>query len=159
MSRTQIKIVGAVRNSDSEGLQFSIALDGWREALSGTDNWPGLGQRPSEHRACAAYDQALHSDPEYKRATAKFIEEQHREPRFLSQTTDLLFEDSDNLLLFWAYHGKVLSTVIDKTDPDLYEVKPTGGRLIYDAILLLIKHHVLRREKVLRAGTPRGGSA
>ena len=79
MSRTKIKIVGDLRNSDSEGLQYFIGT--WDEVLPGTDDWPGLGQRPSEpksrgddkekkaledewRRARAAYDQALHSDPE-----------------------------------------------------------------------------------------------
>jgi HNH endonuclease len=163
MSRTKIRIVGALRNSDSEGLQYSFGT--WDEALSETDDWPGLGQRPSApkswrddkeknaledewRRACAAYDQALHSDPEYRRAAAEFIEKQQREPLLFRKATDPVFwEDTHNLLFVWAYRDKVVATVIDKDDPDLYEVKPSGETRIKDAIRLLIKHHVLRREK------------
>ena len=163
MSRTKIKIVGDLRNSDSEGLQYFIGT--WDEVLPGTDDWPGLGQRPSEpksrgddkekkaledewRRARAAYDQALHSDPEYRRAAAEFLEKQQREPQFLRTATDLVsLAGPQNLLFVWAYRGRVVASVIDKADPDLYEVRPTGPPRIKDAILLLIKHYVLRREK------------
>jgi len=67
------------------------------------------------------------------------MENQQSEPRLLMPW------DNENLITIWSYRAKVLQ--LETTDPELVERKPSGGIRILEPVLLLIKHHVLRREK------------
>lgn len=80
-------------------------------------------QEKDWQQACSAYKQALHADPEYRRAAAQFFKLQAGQPQVLPVHSH------------WVYRGKVLR--VEWTPEHLLE-----GRIP------LIKHYVLRKERL-----------
>lgn len=133
MSRPRISLIGQLRYSETEGLQFSIPCGGrsksetaWLEALPNADEWPGI-QKTKDR---GAYARALHADPSYRLAAKRFLERQCRDPQFLL----LLGGDRGSFL---AYRDKVLRYQSD--EPETVRDKERAA--------LLVKHYVLRRER------------
>jgi len=105
------------------------------EALANAYEWPGIGkfpQLPSEstveatnewRRACTMYLEALHADPNYRRAAQEYFERQTREPQ--------------PLLDWWVYRAMVLRVGSVQSADDRNR----------EESLLLIKQYVLRRER------------
>jgi HNH endonuclease len=183
MGRTTVKIVGQLRFTDEDGLQYSIPLPlvgnkqqtSWLEALPNFDNWPTLGKSPqpperpklaprihpesndeyrnriASHKAAQEewkaaeerwkqtakdYMRSLHADPTYRAAAKDFLAKQQQEPEFLQVFGPITI---------WAFREKVVS--LESTDPEIVFRKETGIRQITDKAILLIKHHVLSRER------------
>jgi hypothetical protein len=160
MPRTTISLIGALRCSENDGLEFSVPVGKgnlertfWMKAeVPNEHDWPGLGKLPEQpkpatgpwpttaardktlaankaaeeqwQRACSAYNRALHADPKYRQAALEFIELQNREPQ-------------QQFGSFWLYRNKVIS--VESTEPETLRDKA--------ADILMIKHHVLRRER------------
>ena len=78
--------------------------------------------------ACEAYAKAFRATPEYRGLASEFLEIQRREPRFLFNLGSIEF---------WVYRDKLLS--VESTEPEPLRDKAT--------VAMLIKHHVLRRER------------
>ncbi len=142
MTRPKIRIVGTLRRSEENGFQFSIFTPSgqtlWLEALPDAMEWPGLGMQAPEmpphasikeraewNRAHDEYYLALHADPTYRQAAAKFLELQGREPQRLWDTVS------------WAYRNKVFR--VDSNEPTSVRDEKREA--------LLIKHYVLRTER------------
>jgi hypothetical protein len=174
MARTTLKVVGTLRLSEDDGLQYSLSFpkkDGsqaiyWLEVLPTVHEWPSVGKQPempikpigpyptasvrdkswSEYksaeqewrRACGTYWQAVHADRSYKEAATEFIDGQRREPRFIDQT-------ASGSTIYWAYRDKILT--LESTDPEVIFRKAEGSFQVKPEALLLIKHHVLRKER------------
>jgi hypothetical protein len=156
VARTTVKIVGRLRFTDEDGLQYSLPVGKpeqtfWLEALPETDNWPTLGKRPERpklvgsqwkaveekwKRATETYTKDLHADPTYKAAASEFMAKQQQEPKLL------YFVGS---LTFWAFREKVLS--LGSSDPEIFFQKEKDRLQVTENAILLIKHHVLRRER------------
>ncbi|MFI5364590.1 MAG: CarD family transcriptional regulator [Candidatus Binatia bacterium] len=115
------------------------------EALPNAYAWPGVGAFPDFStpadsdfadlrawrarqeewlRSCDAYMQALHADPSYRQAAKEFLEQQRREPQPLRDQC-------------WAYRDNVLG--LESTEPEGLRDRETD--------ILLVKHHVFRRER------------
>jgi hypothetical protein len=181
VARIDLKIVGQLRFSDDDGLQYSVPLPlvgnkqqtFWLEVLENIDNWPTLGKAPqspkrpklaprthpesreqydnrmaayraaqeewkaAEERfkqAAKDYMRALHADPTYRAAAKDFLAKQQQEPKLLQVFGPITI---------WAFREKVLS--LDSTDPEIFF--RTDHLKITDKAFLLMKHHVLRRER------------
>jgi len=147
VSRTTVTIVGTLLLSDEDGLQYSITVTAkgreektiWLEAVpNAEDEWPSIGKSPERpkrvlnkaeeeewQRAHDAYNHALHANPKYRQVALDFIELQNHEPQPMMGGW------------LWVYRHKVCRFAT--TEPE--SLRDTA----IDA--LLIKHHVLRRER------------
>ena len=153
MSRPKIAIVGALRLTDEEDLEFSIPMGEppktvWFEAMEIIE-WPPnfpVGPKiesfqhvPGPQRSGAfkaakeqcerdreTYYRSVHSDPKYKQAVREFLDRQTQEPKPLVESG-----------LVWAYRGKVVR--VDTKQPQDAREK--------DKEAVLIKHHVLQTDK------------
>jgi 5-methylcytosine-specific restriction endonuclease McrA len=162
MSRTKITIVGGLRLSKEEGLRYSLPIGKpsktiWLEVLPNASEWPGLtapkwlaneefperrkGKVAEEdwRRATEAYWQAVHTDTTYQKEASEFVERQRGKPQFLPTAP---FSGS---ITFWVYRDKILS--LESTDPEIIFRKETGTSQIQEKAIILMKHHVLRRER------------
>ena len=154
MSRPKIEIVGSLRLTDEEGLRFSLALGEppktfWLQALDldkySAEKYPESPKIESfQHvpgpqrldtfnaakeqceRDRKAYFRAVLSSPQYKEAEREFLDRQMREPQLFDQEG-----------VFWAYRGNVVR--LDTKEPQDARNK--------DREALLIKHHVLKKDK------------
>ena len=160
MARTTVTVVGLLRFSEEGALEYSLALGKpgqertlWLDAIPGTDSWPGLGVSPKKPQpratpsfrdktardavhaaneaaeqewraAVKAYSQAVHADPKYKSEATGLLDLQNREPQCVMPG-------------FWVYRNKVCR--LDSREPEPLRDAATDA--------LLIKHHVLRRER------------
>ena len=99
--KTKVTLLGKLRYTEAEGLQFSVSVRGetvWAEALPNAYNWPGItwpdipkgkiGGWWSERRE--GYLQLLHADPSYQLAAKDFLERQRREPQQLPDLAQTL---------------------------------------------------------------------
>jgi hypothetical protein len=154
MARPKIEIVGSLRLTDEEGLRFSLPLGEppktfWMQALDvgeySVEKYPespkieSLQHVPGPKRLDAfnaakeqcerdreAYFLSVFSCPQYKGAAREFLDRQMREPQ--------LFDEGG---VFWAYRGNVV--LLDTKEPRDARNK--------DREALLIKHHVLQKDK------------
>jgi hypothetical protein len=119
VSRPKINVIGVLRFSAEQGLQFSIhavvrgqGMTLWQEALPNTDNWPSLGPRPirperpntnrpsrresdAERQARwtverAANDEWKRNEDEWKRASAAYTEALHSEQTYKQAATNFI---------------------------------------------------------------------
>ena len=162
VARANITIIGMLRFSEEEGASFSIDVGKgsarrtmWLDLdseIPNAEDWPGLGKYPEEpkpksvtgsweerkaiiaanqaakdgwRRECEAYRQAVRADPQYKVALREFVDLQNREPQSMMGG------------MFWLYKNTVCRFESKEPEP-LRDVKTAA---------LLIKHHVLRRER------------
>jgi hypothetical protein len=93
-------------------------------------------------RARDVYLHAVRADQSYKQAAKDFVESQQREPCFLPTAPHSISTT------FWAYRDKIL--MLESTDPQMMLHPKDGEYEISDDALILIKHHVLRRERSFR---------
>ncbi len=154
MSRPKIEIVGSLRLTDEEGLRFSLPFGEppkafWMQALDvgkySGETYPespkieSFQHIPGPQRMAAfnaakeqserdreAYFRSVFSGPEYKEAARDFLDRQMREPQ--------LFDEGG---AFWAYRGNVVR--LDTKEPQEARIK--------DREALLIKHHVLQKDR------------
>jgi HNH endonuclease len=127
MTAPKISIIGKLRLSETEGVQYPITIGKgkkqrtvWLEAMPNAYDWPGIPKDDDR----AKYLQGLHADAGFQAAAKDFIELQRREPQGL-------------LPSFWAYKDFVLQ-VITNEPKTLYDK---------DRDTLLVKHYILRRER------------
>lgn len=120
MSNPKIKIVNKLQYSPDEGLGF-ITDNAWIEALPGAYEWPGIPKTEDQK----AYLRALHLDPAYQQAAREFFERQRQEPQRVLEG------------LLWAYKDQMV--VFNSDEPE--------NVLDAEKEAVLVKHHVLRRER------------
>jgi len=127
MTRQKVVVIGQLRHSEAEGLQFSITCQKkwvhktvWLEVLPNAMNWPGIERTHDKD----AYVRAVHADLSYREAANQFTELQQRDPQPL-------------LNMFWVFRGMVYSIQQGLREQG---VKPDTERL-------LVKHYVLRRDR------------
>jgi len=127
MAQPRVKVIGRIRHSESDGLQFALYVEGqprtfWAEVLPEARdmNWPGITKTNDKE----AYLLAMHADPNYRAAAKKFFDLQQHDPQPLAWD--------------WVFFRGVICTV--QQGKGEQPVEP-------DAARLLIKHHVLRSER------------
>jgi HNH endonuclease len=125
MAQPKVKVIGQLRYSESQGLQFSLYEDGqrgtWAEGLREAleMNWPGIAKTSDR----GAYYRALHADPSYRKAAHQLVELQQHEPQ--------------SYAIWWAFRGVVYAVEQGKGE---LAIQPEMARL-------LVKHHVLCHER------------
>jgi hypothetical protein len=131
--KPKIIIIGQLRYSETDGLENSLLIGKppkertvWIEVLPNAYRWPGIPQLKDNPKIedYETYGKRLHLEPSYREAAAEFLQRQRRDPQQLG-----------NDERFWVYKDKVLSFTSDVPETDV------------ERIVLLVKHHVLRRER------------
>jgi hypothetical protein len=141
VAKPKITIAGEVRYSEHDGLQGSLTVTTgnppqrkpvWLELLPNAYEWPGIPKVNPQTKDNKEYPKHLHAEPSYRKEAIQFLEAQRRNPQRLWWPK---FRSGSSEGHFWAYKDKVLSFTSDLPENDTQRTA------------LLIKHHVLRRER------------
>jgi 5-methylcytosine-specific restriction endonuclease McrA len=153
-------MVGILRLSDENGLQFSVSGQAetlWWEGLPGAFEWPGLTRIPDQPKPQRPQPFSRHESIEQKKLrwaadkTAKdewtrardlYWQTLHADPSYKKAALEFLARqrvEPHRLEInpLWAYRDKVLR--VDSNEPETLRDEKTDA--------LLIKHYVLRRER------------
>jgi 5-methylcytosine-specific restriction endonuclease McrA len=159
MPRTTISIIGALRYSEKDGLEFSVPVGKgnlertfWMKAeVPNEHDWPGLGRFPERPNPAtgpwpnaAARDKTLAAnkaaEEEWQRACVAYDRALHADPKYRQaamQLIELQNREPQHMRICWVYRNKVIS--VESTEPETLRDKATE--------VLMIKHYVLRRER------------
>lgn len=163
MAQPKITVVGSLRLTDADGLQYSVSMQvgsgmarremiAWKEALPNAHEWPRLGKYPERPRTnirvggetpsqrgerIAANNAA---QKEWRRSADAYNRALHSDPLYREAALEFIERqrrEPQSIEIGWLYRDKTIR--VERSEP--------GSLRDRDAEALLVKHFVLRQQR------------
>jgi 5-methylcytosine-specific restriction endonuclease McrA len=156
MSQPKLTVVGSLRFTESDGLQYSVTLlvgssgfdkremTAWKEALPDAD-WPGLGRCPERPTTKSGLQRSERltiyaAQKEWRRLADTYYQALHSNPSYRDAALEFIEKqrrEPQPIEIGWLYRDKTIR--VESSEPKSLRVKDTEA--------LLVEHFVLRQQR------------